>query len=184
MDAALDGLSKIFKHLGRDIMIYMIPGLVVLLDLGYLDYLYETQVYVTLKGIPYSWAVFIGLLYIFGHINMGVCTFWSWIKGRKTNEEGEIKKQTEIFRSQPKLYKQYIERYDNLWYFRLNLKYAFLLTVIINVLTMSIASLVGNLDPLPIITCILALLYGLFYVASKRTKRSFKDRLGILSDKE
>ena len=50
----LDGLSKIFKHLGRDVMIYMMPGLVVLLDLAYLDYLYDTQVYVTIQAIPCS----------------------------------------------------------------------------------------------------------------------------------
>ena len=37
----LNGLSEIFNHLGRDVMIYMIPGLVVLLDLAYLDHLYN-----------------------------------------------------------------------------------------------------------------------------------------------
>lgn len=180
-DFALDGLSKIFKHLGRDVMIYMIPGLVVLLDLTYLDYLYDTQVYDHLKDVPCLWAVFIGVLYVLGHINMGICTLRSLIKGRKTNEEDEIEKQIEIFKSQPKLYEQYIERYDNLWHLRLNLKYAFLLTVIINVLVMSIASLINGLSPLPIITCVLAFLCGLFCMASKRTKKSFEDRLKILA---
>ena len=182
MDTTLNGLSKIFKHLGRDIMIYMIPGLVVLLDLAYLDYLYDTQVYENLKDIPCLWAVFIGVLYILGHINIGICTLWSRIKGRKTNEEDEIEKQIEIFRSQPKLHEQYIERYDNLWHFRLNLKYAFLLAVIVNVLVMSIASLINGLGPLQIITCVLAVLCGLFGVAYKRAKDSFEARLKMLAE--
>ena len=104
-------------------------------------------------------------------------------KDRKTNEEDEIEKQVKIFSSQPRLYEQYIERYDNLRYFRLNLKYAFLLTVIINMIAMSIASLINGSGPLPIITCVLASLYGLFCVASKRAKDSFEARLKVLSGK-
>ena len=179
----LNGLSEIFQHLGRDVMIYMIPGLVVLLDLAYLDHLYNTQVYDNLKDIPCLWIVFIGVLYVLGHINIGICTLWSRIKDRKTNEEDEIEKQVKIFSSQPRLYEQYIERYDNLRYFRLNLKYAFLLTVIINMIAMSIASLINGSGPLPIIKCVLSSLYGMFCVASKRAKDSFEARLKVLSGK-
>ena len=185
MDTTLNGLSKIFKHLGRDVMIYMIPGLVVLLDLVYLDYLYGTQVYDNLKDVPYLWAVFIGLLYLLGQCCMALCTCVSYLKGgfliKRRKDQLLLKKEIRVFKKNTRLYEQYIERYDNLWYFRLNLKYAFLLAVIINVLAMSIASLINGLDPLPIITCVLAFLYGLFCMASKRTKKSFEDRLKVLA---
>jgi len=185
MDTTLNGLSKIFKHLGRDVMIYMIPGLVVLLDLAYLDHLYDTQVYDNLKDVPYLWAVFIGLLYLLGQCCMALCTCVSYLKGgfliKRRKDRLLLKKEIRVFKKNTRLYEQYIERYDNLWYFRLNLKYAFLLAVIINVLAMSIASLINGLDPLPIITCVLAFLYGLFCMASKRTKKSFEDRLKVLA---
>ncbi len=185
MSTVLDGLSKIFKHLGRDVMIYMIPGLVVLLDLAYLDHLYDTQVYDNLKNVPYLWAVFIGLLYLLGQCCMALCTCVSYLKGgfliKRRKDRLLLKKEIRVFKKNTRLYEQYIERYDNLWYFRLNLKYAFLLAVIINVLAMSIASLINGLDPLPIITCVLAFLYGLFCMASKRTKKSFEDRLKVLA---
>lgn len=183
MDVALDGLSKIFKHLGRDVMIYMIPGLVVLLDLTYLDYLYDTQVYDHLKDVPCRWAIFIGVLYLLGQCCMALCTCVSYLKEgfliRRRKERLLLKKEIKIFKKNTSLYEQYIERYDNLWYFRLNLKYAFLFTVVINVLVMFIVSLINGLSPLPIITCVLAFLYGLFCMASKRAKKSFETRLKV-----
>ena len=186
MSTVLDGLSKIFKHLGRDVMIYMIPGLVVLLDLAYLDYLYDTQVYENLKDVPCRWAIFIGVLYLLGQCCMALCTCVSYLKrgfliGRR-KDRLLLKKEIKVFKKNTRFYEQYIERYDNLWHFRLNLKYAFLLAVIINVLAMSIASLINGLDPLPIITCVLAFLYGLFCMASKRAKKSFEDRLKVLAE--
>ena len=185
MGTVLDGLSKIFKHLGRDVMIYMIPGLVVLLDLAYLDYLYDTQVYENLKDVPCRWAIFIGVLYLLGQCCMALCTCVSCLKGGfligRRKDRLLLKKEIKVFKKNTRFYEQYIERYDNLWHFRLNLKYAFLLAVIINVLAMSIASLINGLDPLPIITCVLAFLYGLFCMASKRAKKSFEDRLKVLA---
>ncbi len=187
MGTVLDGLSKIFKHLGRDVMIYMIPGLVVLLDLAYLDHLYDTQVYENLKDIPCLWAVFIGLLYLLGQCCMALCTCVSYLKGgfliKRRKDRLLLKKEIRVFKKNTQLYEQYIERYDNLRYFRLNLKYAFLLTVIINMIAVSIASLINGSGPLPIITCVLASLYGLFCVASKRAKDSFEARLKVLSGK-
>lgn len=186
MGTVLDGLSKIFKHLGRDVMIYMIPGLVVLLDLAYLDYLYDTQVYENLKDVPCRWAIFIGVLYLLGQCCMALCTCVSCLKGGfligRRKDRLLLKKEIKVFKKNTRFYEQYIERYDNLWHFRLNLKYAFLLAVIINVLAMSIASLINGLDPLPIITCVLAFLYGLFCMASKRAKKSFEDRLKVLAE--
>ena len=185
MSTVLDGLSKIFKHLGRDVMIYMIPGLVVLLDLAYLDHLYNTQVYENLKDVPCRWAIFIGVLYLLGQCCMALCTCVSCLKGGfligRRKDRLLLKKEIKVFKKNTRFYEQYIERYDNLWHFRLNLKYAFLLAVIINVLAMSIASLINGLDPLPIITCVLAFLYGLFCMASKRAKKSFEDRLKVLA---
>ena len=187
MGTVLDGLSKLFKHVGRDVMIYMIPGLVVLLDLAYLDYLYDTQVYENVQYVPCRWAIFIGVLYLLGQCCMALCTCVSCLKGGfligRRKDRLLLKKEIKVFKKNTRFYEQYIERYDNLWHFRLNLKYAFLLAVIINVLAMSIASLINGLDPLPIITCVLASLYGLFCVASKRAKDSFEARLKVLSGK-
>ncbi len=181
MSTVLDGLSKIFKHLGRDIMIYMIPGLVVLLDLAYLDYLYETQVYVTLKGIPYSWVVFIGLLYIFGTISMAFAEFVYVRIERWHPYDGMLSDEVASADKKPVLYEQFVERYNTLSLYRCNLRYSFLLCVVLNV-TFGVIygcahSFNGWICPMSIITGLLLVFFGLFHCLCRQTDLDYYDRV-------
>lgn len=182
MGAALDGLSKIFKHLGRDIMIYMIPGLVVLLDLGYLDYLYETQVYVTLKGIPYSWAVFIGLLYIiFGTISMAFAeSIYIRVKSWPPYD-GMLSDEVTSADKKPVLYERFVERYNTLSLYRYNLRYSFLFCSILNILFGVIYgcshSFDGWVGAMSTITGLLVVFFGLFYYLCRQTDNDYYDRV-------
>ena len=85
----------------------MIPGLVVLLDLAYLDHLYDTQVYENLKDIPCLWAVFIGLLYLLGQCCMALCTCVSYLKGgfliRRQKDRRFLKKEIKVFKKNTRL---------------------------------------------------------------------------------
>lgn len=180
-DFALDGLSKIFKHLGRDVMIYMIPGLVVLLDLTYLDYLYDTQVYNHLKDVPCLWAVLIGLLYIFGTISMAFAEFvyiWfeSWYPYNSLLSDEVVSAN-----KNPVLYELFVERYNTLSLYRYNLRYSFLLCVVLNV-TFGVIygcshSFNGWICPMSITTGLLLAFFCLFHYLCRQTDNDYYDRV-------
>ncbi len=163
----LDGLSKIFKHLGRDVMIYMMPGLVVLLDLAYLDYLYDTQVYVTIQAIPcsYSWIVFVGLLYIFGTISMAFAEVLYPKIDKWEPYAGLLNDDIAVAKKDMGLYDQFVERYNTLSLYRYNLRYSFLLCAVLNVIFGLIYGLIYSFrDWLLVVLIITALLLILFWI--------------------
>lgn len=181
MDTTLNGLSKIFKHLGRDVMIYMIPGLVVLLDLVYLDYLYGTQVYDNLKDIPYRWAVFIGVLYIFGTISMAFAEIvYKWIEAWKPYN-GMLSDEMASADKKPVLYEQFVERYNTLSLYRYNLRYSFLLCALLNVMFGVIYGCVhsfnGWICSMSIITGLLLVFFGLFHCLCRQADLDYYDRV-------
>lgn len=181
MSTVLDGLSKIFKHLGRDVMIYMIPGLVVLLDLAYLDYLYDTQVYDNLKNVPYRWAVFIGVLYIFGTISMAFAEIvYKWIEAWKPYN-GMLSDEMASADKKPVLYEQFVERYNTLSLYRYNLRYSFLFCALLNIMFGVIYGCVhsfnGWICSMSIITGLLLVFFGLFHCLCRQTDLDYYDRV-------
>ncbi len=177
-----------FKHLCRDIMIYLLPGFIPLSYLIiYFRVYYDFSVFTLIPSNFILIIAFSIFSYIFGNILMSFSYIGIWVgnifskkenRSKNTNFE-EIEKDITIYLRNRILYENYIERYNDISYFRLNLKYSFL---------MCFAFSIGNIffpntnSPLLkiIITLIFLLFFLLMWLSAKETYKSFKNRLEVI----
>jgi len=140
VEQVLVKLLEYFKHIVRDIFVYVLSGLVVIANLAFIDYQFYDKKLGFLKilnDIDYIILIILISAYIIGHIIIAVmllcfeATRIDKIITFKINIEQE--KEIKVYKENPNLYEYFIERQNQLYYLRWNLAGAFLVSLIINI---------------------------------------------------
>ncbi|REG98150.1 hypothetical protein [Flavobacterium aquicola] len=122
-------LSKIFSHLSRDLFIYFLTGFIVVIDLAYLDYLFNSEITLKyIKTIPY-WTISSTIIaFAIGHLVFALMyivfegtNFENWLKKKlfplncgDDNPKAfiiDFEKEITIFVNKKDLHDQFIERH-------------------------------------------------------------------------
>ncbi len=145
MDKIVDGVSKIFSHLARDIQNYIITGLIIIGELYLLDYYYnDGNIFFTINQFKYVSAIIIISAYIFGHICLGFFSLVlelgnieNWISRKmftkrfkgieKISDETVFIEKAKLLLQNRDIYFHFIERNVNLATLRWNYTSAFII---------------------------------------------------------
>ncbi|MCG3668470.1 hypothetical protein [Aliarcobacter butzleri] len=128
-------ILELFKHISRDIMIYVIPGFIIVVNLFIIDELYlNNKILGLIEKLEYlSFIIFI-LTYVIGHIIMALMEIVQRIvKCINLEKNNVFKVEVKIFKKNKELYDYFIERQNQLSYFRWTLSGAFIISSIINI---------------------------------------------------
>lgn len=188
-------LIKAFRHFARDLLIYAISGFAVLVNLAFLDYLFNSaNTFKYIKNIQY-WIVGVILIsYVLGHCVFALMYYFfefrfkieNYFKRRyfskKSKEEKnkeiefevDYKKEIKFFSSNERLHEQFIERHTQLYLFRWNLAGAFIFSGILNFI---FQIPFGFNTKLTLISFLLILLGVLLYILSLRTEKDCAERI-------
>ena len=183
MDNVVAKLLDLFKHISRDIMIYVISGFVVIINLYVIDKVYiKSEFFQLIDKLEYLPLIIFILSYIIGHIIMAFMEIISLIdpciykifKFKKINFKDEVK----IFENNKDIYDYFIERQNQLSYFRWTLAGAFFISTIINILYICI----GKAD-ISLWFIFLTLGIGIFLlILHYITDKEYKEKIDILKD--
>lgn len=143
----METLAKYFKHIARDLFIYFIPGVYIMINATFLDHVFfQSRMYHHLLKIPYSYLLIIVVSYVIGQF---ICAFMymtiertgieSWVKKKFFLVDGkawkiDYKKEMESFKKYPEVHEQFIERHTQLYMLRWNLSGTSVLCFIINII--------------------------------------------------
>lgn len=136
MNNTISKLLDFFKHIARDLLTYILSGLVVIANFAYiLLHLNKTEFNILFDNTYAVWLIII-FAYVIGHIIMGIV----YILLEKTKLDDiftkfdiKQKNEIEIYKNDIKLYEFFIERQNQLYYLRWNLAGAFLLNSCMNI---------------------------------------------------
>ncbi|OCL92455.1 hypothetical protein [Aliarcobacter thereius] len=137
MDNTIAKLLDLFKHISRDIMIYAISGFVVIVNFFIIDKFYLGGIYFGLiDKLEYISLIIFILSYVIGHVIMSLMQIVDFIepciyklfKLKNINFKDEVK----IFKKNQNTYDYFIERQNQLTYFRWTLSGAFFILTLIN----------------------------------------------------
>jgi hypothetical protein len=190
-------LSKIFRHLSRDVFIYFLTGFIVVIDLTYLDYLFNSAgTFNYVKVIPYwticpiiiSFAVghfVFALMYIFFECSK----FEDWVKIKFFPIKGQddkvtvfkigYEKEIAIFSNKLNLHEQFIERHTQLYLMRWNLAGG----VIFSGLTNLIFEIIFQFTLAFTTFSVILIMTGfLIYILSIKTEKDCFDRINKIDN--
>lgn len=185
-------LSKIFRHLSRDIFIYFLTGFIVLIDLAYLDHLFNsTHTYNFVKTIPYWTISAIILSFAIGHIVFALMyfvfeysKFENWIKTkmfpvRDNNNriiafQIDYEKEITIYSNKLDLHEQFIERHTQLYIMRWNFAAGLMICGLTNIIFEIVFQFTLGFT---ILSIILILTGILLYILSLKTEKDCFDRI-------
>ena len=138
MDNTISKLLDFFKHIVRDLLTYILSGLVVIINFAYVMFHLNKVEFKILFDNTYAIWLIVIFAYIIGHIIMGMMflflektkidDFLNNHYNINIDQENEIK----IYKKDINLYEFFIERQNQLYYLRWNLAGAFLFNGIIN----------------------------------------------------
>ncbi|MCT7529696.1 hypothetical protein [Aliarcobacter cryaerophilus] len=134
MDNTIAKLLDLFKHISRDIMIYAISGFVVIVNFFIIDKFYLGGIYFGLiDKLEYISLIIFILSYVIGHVIMSLMQIVDFIeaciyKFKSVDFRDEIK----VFKKNQNIYDYFIERQNQLSYFRWTLSGAFFILTLIN----------------------------------------------------
>ncbi|KAF2338069.1 hypothetical protein [Flavobacterium ginsenosidimutans] len=190
-------LSKIFSHLSRDLFIYFLTGFIVVIDLAYLDYLFNTaSTFKYIKTIPY-WAISSTIIaFTIGHLVFSIMYFIFeytkleiWLKKKlfssydhennKPPFEISFEKEIKIFEKKRVLHDQFIERHTQLYLMRWNLAGGFMFSGLTNILF----EIYFHFTIVFTALSILSILIGFsLYVLSLKTEKDCFARINKIAD--
>lgn len=174
MDNVVVKLLDFFKHISRDIMIYVIPGFIVIVNLYIIDKVYiKSEFFQVIDKLEYLPLIIFITSYVIGHIIMAFMEIISLIdpciykifKFKKINFKDEIN----IFKNNKDTYDYFIERQNQLSHFRWTLSGAFIVSTIIDIYYS-----IEKVD-IPLSFIVLTFLIGIFllilhYITEKESK--------------
>jgi hypothetical protein len=138
MDNTISKLLDFFKHIVRDLLTYILSGLIVIANFAYiLLHLNKTEFNILFDNTYVIWLIII-FAYVIGHIIMGIMyiilekTKFDNLLTKYYKIEIKQKNEIEIYKKDTKLYEFFIERQNQLYYLRWNLAGAFLLNGCVN----------------------------------------------------
>lgn len=197
MDRTLAEIIRTFNHIVRDFFIYFVSGAVVSINILIIDYFYyEQSLY---KAINSNFLIFIYLItcYVIGHICMAFYYLLLELTGfdktvkecknicneeKEEKEEKEINKEEDIEKSLPELYKQdpqiyiqFIERYDNLTLMRWNLSSSFFINFIT---TFIYTSFIQSYWQIYLLKCLFLIFSIIMYLLYLKTEKDYIKRIG------
>ena len=142
MDNTLAKLLEYFKHIVRDLFVYVFSGLVVIANLTFIDYQFYNKQLGFLKilnELDYKILVILVVAYIIGHIIMAVMFLFFEVTGidKKITDIYKInidqEKEIKVYKENLNLYEYFIERQNQLYYVRWNVAGAFLISLVIDI---------------------------------------------------
>ena len=80
MDNSIAKLLGLFKHISRDIIIYVLPGFVLIFNFIIVDKLYLGNKLINILNTEYLLLIFFILSYILGHLIMAFMEIISFIE--------------------------------------------------------------------------------------------------------
>jgi len=183
MDNTISKLLEYFKHITRDIFVYVLSGLLLIGNILLIDILYNSSlIFLHLKFITYLPLIIITTAYILGHIIMGImfiCLEIIPIDEKITkyfniniNQKNEIK----VYKKNSSLYEYFIERQNQLYYLRWNFAGAFLTSIIINIAI----DYFTNIDIFSFIYIIEALLFFILLILHYKTAKDYSSTISNL----
>lgn len=141
MDKTISQLLDIFKHLGRDILSYVLPGIFVIGNLMYIDICINSERLISFfSKIDYIFLIIILVCYGIGQILMGLMYLLVEktklekliVRIMKVDSETDLQNEIRIYLKNREIYDFFVERYNQLYYLRWNLAGAGLLGIILN----------------------------------------------------
>ena len=177
MDNSIAKLLDLFKHLARDIIIYVLPGFVLIFNFIIVDKLYLGNKLINILNTEYLLLIFFILSYLVGHVIMAFMSILFKILNMfKCKKDGiDFEKELKIFKMNYQVYEYFIERENHLYFLRWNLSGGFLISAIFNVFFMIQFSFEKEFSYyfifIPIIVGVILL--RLHYV----TKRIYKEKI-------
>jgi hypothetical protein len=136
-----------FHHLTRDIFVYFLPGFFLVIYFIWFDYKYGNGIILQHMfindGIKFSLFI---ISYILGHlvaaISILIEKFEKQFDSKKVKvaEKESLKKEMKVYISKFELYERYINRYNDLLYFRYNMKGVLFIILIFSLFNLFISS--------------------------------------------
>lgn len=178
MDNTISKLLDIFKHIARDIIIYVIPGFLLIFNFYIIDKLYLKKDILAIFQGEYLLLVIFILSYILGNVIMAIMSLLYKIlncEEDKINFEDELN----IYKKNSQLYEYFIERENQLYFFRWNLSGTFFISIILNIVLLFYfqLSIEFMIYFIFIYFFVGIVLLRLHYV----TEKSYKDKIKIIS---
>lgn len=174
MDNVVVKLLDLFKHISRDIMIYVISGFVVIVNLYVIDKVYiKSEFFQLIDKLEYLPLIIFILSYIIGHIIMALSNVFYKVFYCKSKKD-VLKKEMKIFKKDSIAYEYFIERQNQLYHFRLTLSGAFFISAIINILYKCIGEFEISLFLIFIPITISIFLFLAYYISKARYKEKIK----------
>ena len=128
MDQTAAKIVEFFKHLHRDLLIYVLSGFVVIANLYILDDLInDGKIFEKFADTEYKLLVFIVAAYIIGHIiNLLSKLFF------KNSDNSIRKNEYRIYLNRQDVYEYFINRYNTIYLMWMNLCFAFILNAVVD----------------------------------------------------
>lgn len=133
----MDEIFKAFKHLSREVIIYLIPGFLLFFDILLILYMNDCSFVKEPLFKEYLFWVAIIFSYVFGHLSISlreifVKLFCSTESSQKKGEE-QLDKELSIYSKDKDRYEYYIERYNLLYAIRKNLTWINIIVLLVNI---------------------------------------------------
>lgn len=182
-------VTKTFKHIARDIYIYMLPGFIFIFNLLYIDYLYfDSNTYLYLKANESLIYIVLISSYLIGHFSFGIfyliiektnCErFFKKLLFKKDFKEDDLQLMN-LFKSDISVFEFFIERHIHLSLFRWNFSAALIFSGFINSLFLITIKFSNNLLLVIIIQIIGSIS---IYILSLKTELDYCTKIETLSN--
>ncbi len=183
MDNTIAKLLDLFKHISRDIIIYAISGFVVIVNFFIIDKFYLGGIYFGLiDKLEYISLIIFILSYVIGHIIMSLMQIVDFIEPCIYKlfkfESVDFKYEVQIFKENQNIYDYFIERQNQLTYFRWTLSGAFLILTLINCCYKCIEKV-----DISLYFIFLPFVIGIFLlILHYTTEKEYKEKIKLLID--
>ena len=180
-------LTKVFKHLSRDIFIYFFPGFVVLFNIFLIDYVFNSFKLFSYLS-KFSISIFVSFVFSFlvGHLVFGLIYFLfeltrleKYFRCKFNFITVSTLDDINTFNNFPDLHEQYIERHSQLYLMRWNLSGSIMLCSVFNLLHFAFF----DFSILFFIISITTLILGFFlYVLSLKTENDCAEYINLINN--
>jgi hypothetical protein len=123
MDKLLDNLT----HLVRDIFFYFIPGAIIIFLPRDHSFIHSYESFG--KNFKFESSYFLIIMcYVFGHIISVIANFFDC----EMKDKNYLKNELKTYNLEPEFHKNFIDRYNSLYYLRRNISISFFIVALIN----------------------------------------------------
>lgn len=178
----MEGVFKAFKHLTREIIIYLIPGFLLFFDIILILNINDYSIINESLFKEYLFWVSLIFSYVFGHLGISlreliVKIFYSSEESKK-KELNQLEKELVIYSKDIERYEYYIERYNLLHAIRKNLAWINIIILITNIAILLFDS--KHICFYITSISIALVLVIIFSFNANNTKQRFEDRIDKL----